>query len=435
VQHNLHVSWDPDAGVFRGLPDVWASELPPGLSRDETKVSGAMAKHIAPAPPPKSIFNKMYEALVGTVSEPVPKKRLPFSKPYNVQHINKVKVDPHSSTGFSGLPKEWRALLLGSGIGKDDVASHPQEVLDVLQFQMKGPPPPMPSKKVLEDAAAAAVNIRNDDPTKVYKRTRKLGEGASGVVYSALHRKTREKCAIKITSISELEQVKTEIAMQNMSKHPNVVGYLETFVTQSDIWMIMEYMQGGPLTEMVGQGKVWSEPCIAYVLKQMLMALAFLHRQHRLHRDIKSDNVLVDYDGRVKLADFGFAVGLTAEVDKRRSVVGTPYWMAPELIRGLPYDSKVDVWSLGITAIEMMEGEPPLMDQPPLRALLEITTRGTPQPANPKKWSRELKHFLNKSMDVDPEKRSSCESLLMHPFLRKACSQTDFKKFVGKVLK
>lgn len=104
-----------------------------------------------------------------------------------------------------------------------------------------------------------------------------------------------------------------------------------------------------------------------YVCKQMLMGLAYLHRQHRLHRDIKSDNILVDFSGAVKIADFGFAVGLTEEQDKRRSVVGTPYWMAPELIRGLEYDAKVDVWSMAITAIEMAEGEPPYLHEPPLR--------------------------------------------------------------------
>lgn len=103
----------------------------------------------------------------------------------------------------------------------------------------------------------------------------------------------------------------------------------------------MEYIHGGPLTEVLGPTIDFPEPCISYVCKQMLMALAYLHRQHRLHRDIKSDNILVDFDGAVKIADFGFAVGLTEEQDKRRSVVGTPYWMAPELIRGLEYDAKV----------------------------------------------------------------------------------------------
>ena len=149
----------------------------------------------------------------------------------------------------------------------------------------------------------------------------------------------------------------------------------------------MELLNGGPLTELLGPGVDWMESHIAFVCREILQALAFLHANHRLHRDIKSDNILVDMEGTVKIADFGFAIGLTAEVDKRRSVVGTPYWMAPELIRGLEYDGKVDVWSTGITCLEMCDGEPPLMDQPPLRALLLITTQGTPQPTNVR-WER-----------------------------------------------
>ena len=115
-------------------------------------------------------------------------------------------------------------------------------------------------------------------------------------------------------------------------------------------------------SEVLGRAISWSEAQIAFVCKMCLKGLSYLHRHHRLHRDIKSDNILIDLDGNVKLADLGFAIGLTPERSRRTSVVGTPYWMAPELIRGLEYDSKVDVWSLGITVIEMAEGEPPLMD-------------------------------------------------------------------------
>jgi serine/threonine protein kinase len=165
------------------------------------------------------------------------------------------------------------------------------------------------------------------------------------------------------------------------------------------------------------------------------MGLAFMHRNHRLHRDIKSDNILVDFNGYVKIADFGFAIGLNKEEDKRRSVVGTPYWMAPELIRGLAYGDKVDVWSLGITAIEMAEGEPPHINEPPLRALLLITTQGTPQLKNPTKWSPKFQHFLNKCLDVEVETRSSAEKLLLHPFLKIASSREDFAKFARDVLR
>ena len=148
------------------------------------------------------------------------------------------------------------------------------------------------------------------------------------------------------------------------------------------------------------------------------MSLAFMHREYRLHRDIKSDNVLINYDGHVKVADFGFAINLTSEQSKRTSVVGTPYWMAPELIRGSEYDYKVDVWSTGITAIEMAEGEPPLLNEPPLRALLLITTNRSPTLKKKQMWTTEFHHFLATCLHMHPEKRSSSEQLLLHPFIQ-----------------
>lgn len=197
---------------------------------------------------------------------------------------------------------------------------------------------------------------------------------------------------------------------------------------------MLEYIHGGTLTEVLGPTIPIPEPAIAYVCKQMCMGLAYLHRQHRLHRDIKSDNVLVDFNGAVKIADFGFAAGLTEEQDKRKSVVGTPYWMAPELIRGLEYDAKVDVWSMGITAIEMADGEPPYLHEPPLRALLLITTQGTPTLRDPERWSQKLRHFLKCALQVDPAKRASAEQLLLHPFIQTACTQAEFSKFATHIL-
>lgn len=166
-----------------------------------------------------------------------------------------------------------------------------------------------------------------------------------------------------------------------------------------------------------------------------LQGLSFMHRHHRLHRDIKSDNILVDLEGRVKLADFGFAVGLTSEEAKRKSVVGTPYWMAPELIRGLEYDAKVDVWSLGITALEMADGEPPLIDEQPLRALLLITINPSPTLEQPKGWSECFNHFLKRCMMIRPEQRASAEQLLLHPFIQRACTRNEFAVHVKKTLR
>jgi len=158
-----------------------------------------------------------------------------------------------------------------------------------------------------------------------------------------------------------------------------------------------------------------------------------MHRSYLLHRDIKSDNILVAESGLIKLADFGFAAALTLEEQNRSSIVGTPYWMAPELIQGTQYDDKVDVWSMGITALEMAEGEPPLLNEQPLRALFFITVNPSPTLSEPQKWSRAFADFLSKALDKDPAERWSCEQLLEHPFLDNVTTSMDqFGKFVGK---
>jgi len=354
--------------------------------------------------------------------------------PYNVQHLEHVGVDNRSSTGFTGLPDKWRNLLKVSGISREEIELHPQEVLDVLQFHLEGPPPKLPTRQTLQRNIVKAIDISSFDPTKVIKREKKLGEGAGGTVYVCVDTRTKERCAVKVSPMSDLENIKNEIAMHALSTHENIVGYKETIAWQEELWILLEYMAGGALTDVLGRGVPWKESCIAYVCRESLKGLAFMHRHHRLHRDIKSDNILVDHQGNVKLADFGFAVGLTEEENKRKSVVGTPYWMAPELIRGLEYDAKVDVWSMGITAIEMADGEPPLIDEQPLRALLLITIQPPPTLEVKDKWSNQFNHFLKRCLMTRPEQRASCEQLLMHPFIKTACESSEFAEHVTRTL-
>lgn len=346
------------------------------MSIKETPTSAVkvIGPHVEPTKPKKRLLQQV-KAKERRAEEGPP---MLIGRPFNVQHVQHVGVDPRSSTGFTGLPDKWRQLLDVSGISRAEIDAHPQEVLDVIQFHLQGPPPKIPTRSTLERDVLKAIQISQLSPQKVFKRERKLGEGAGGVVYVATDLRNNEKCAIKVSPLSDLNNIKNEIAMHALSRHPNIVEYKETFSHEDSLWIVLEYMEGGALTDVLGRNIKWQESHIAYVCREMLKGLAFMHRNHRLHRDIKSDNVLVDFEGRVKLADFGFAVGLTAEEDKRKSVVGTPYWMAPELIRGLEYDFKVDVWSLGITAIEMAEGEPPLIDEAPLRALLLITINPSP---------------------------------------------------------
>eukprot|EP01126_Amoeba_proteus_P023753 TRINITY_DN2386_c0_g1_i8.p1 TRINITY_DN2386_c0_g1~~TRINITY_DN2386_c0_g1_i8.p1 ORF type:complete len:250 (-),score=53.57 TRINITY_DN2386_c0_g1_i8:131-880(-) len=221
----------------------------------------------------------------------------------------------------------------------------------------------------------------------------------------------------------------TEISIMKTSKHENIVRFYDTFIyDHNQLWVVMELMDAGCLTDVLEQFETvkLTEPQIAHVCLQSLRALSDIHRSHRIHRDIKSDNVLLNYKGEIKIADFGYAAQLTQEQQKRRTVVGTPYWMAPELIRGQDYSFKVDIWSLGIMLMEMMEGEPPYMEFPPLRALFLITTKGIPPVQQPEKWSPELLDFYGKCLAKDVQIRPFAEDLLPHPFLCKACRPAEF---------
>jgi serine/threonine protein kinase len=241
-----------------------------------------------------------------------------------------------------------RMVLKASGISKEESAAHPQAVLDVLNFHMEGgvprPPPspaPLPKKEDINKNITEAVEIKRENFSLYFSDLKKLGQGASGVVYSATRVATGEKIALKIAAINELSDLTNEMGLQSMCRHPNIVNIEESYIYGSDVCIVMELVHGSSLTNCCGLRIQFPEACIAYVCREVLKALQYMHSLHRLHRDIKSDNVLVGIDGSVKIADFGFAANLTREQSKRTSVVGTPYWMAPELIRGMSYDDKV----------------------------------------------------------------------------------------------
>jgi len=356
------------------------------------------------------------------------------SVPLAVQH--KVHGGFDGEKGFTGLPNEWVTMLRDAGIDPEEFNKHKGAAVKAMEFYTnmisETPTPsrpisnveetPLPDKKKLKLEEL----VSTEDPTLRFVNEEKIGEGAAGQVFKATDRKTSHVVAIKKMKLDDESSklLASEIHMMKSSNHPNIVSYIESYIVGNELWVVMEFLSNGMLTEWLEQYPScdcrMSEPEIAFVCREVLSALRYIHSLHRIHRDIKSDNVLIGEEGSIKLADFGYAAQLTQQKAKRTTVVGTPYWMAPEVIQGTDYDYKVDIWSLGIMLMEMTDGEPPYMEFPPLRALFLITTQGIPGVKEPHKWSAEFKDFLAKCLTKDVNNRPDAATLLKHPFLTKA---------------
>ncbi|XP_063246026.1 serine/threonine-protein kinase PAK 3-like [Prinia subflava] len=260
------------------------------------------------------------------------------------------------------------------------------------------------------------------NPVTQYVGLERIGKGGFGTVYTATDTATGGKVAIKQVSLGkqpEKELIVNELLVVRDNKHPNIINYLDSYLVKDKLWIIMEYMDGGPLSSVIKE-VLMGEGEMAAVCRECLQALECLHSNHVIHRDVKSENILLGMDGSVKLADFGLCAQMTSEHNKWSSMVGTAHWMAPEYLTKDAYGTKVDIWSLGIVVIEMLQGVPPYSSEVPLKAMDLIAKRGLPKLENTEQLSAEFQDFLNCCLQTDEEARWSAEQLLQHPFLRSA---------------
>ncbi|XP_014895314.1 serine/threonine-protein kinase 10-like isoform X1 [Poecilia latipinna] len=282
---------------------------------------------------------------------------------------------------------------------------------------------------------------RDENPEEIWEIVGELGDGAFGKVFKAQNKQTGVLAAAKVIDTKteeELEDYMVEIDILASCDHQNIVKLLDAFYYESKLWILIEFCAGGAVDAvMLELERPLTEPQIRVVCKQTLQALVYLHENKIIHRDLKAGNILLTLDGDVKLADFGVSAKNTKTLQRRDSFIGTPYWMAPEVVmcetsKDRPYDYKADIWSLGVTLIELAQVEPPNHEMNPMRVLLKIAKSDPPTLMQPSRWSPEFSDFLKRCLDKNLDSRWTAAQLLQHSFVSTVTDSRPLRELIAE---
>uniref|UniRef100_A0A8C0E3Z6 non-specific serine/threonine protein kinase n=1 Tax=Balaenoptera musculus TaxID=9771 RepID=A0A8C0E3Z6_BALMU len=404
-EHRVHTGFDQHEQKFTGLPRQWQSLIEESARRPKPLVDPACITSIQSGAPKGEPHNVAPNGpSVGGLAVP---QSSSASRPPARAHgpPSPGVLGPHASEPQLAPPA--RTLAAPPAPGPPGPRSPQREPQRVSHEQFR---------------AALQLVVDPGDPRSYLDNFIKIGEGSTGIVCIATVRSSGRLVAVKKMDLRKQQRREllfNEVVIMRDYQHENVVEMYNSYLVGDELWVVMEFLEGGALTDIVTHTRM-NEEQIAAVCLAVLQALSVLHAQGVIHRDIKSDSILLTHDGRVKLSDFGFCAQVSKEVPRRKSLVGTPYWMAPELISRLPYGPEVDIWSLGVMVIEMVDGEPPYFNEPPLKAMKMIRDNLPPRLKNLHKVSPSLKGFLDRLLVRDPAQRATAAELLKHPFLAKA---------------
>uniref|UniRef100_A0A9J7YBW4 non-specific serine/threonine protein kinase n=1 Tax=Cyprinus carpio carpio TaxID=630221 RepID=A0A9J7YBW4_CYPCA len=427
-EHTIHVGFDAVTGEFTGIPEQWARLLQTSniTKLEQKKNPQAVIDVLKFYDSKETVNNQKYMSFTSgdksahgyiaantlTTSEP------PIAPPVSEEEDEEQEDEEEEEDDddevppiIAPRPEHTKSIFTRSVIEpaappasvKEDMTPpdsqvQPENTSSMLyrHTDRQRKKSKMTDEEILEKLRSI---VSVGDPKKKYTRFEKIGQGYVAIKQMNLQQQPKKELIIN------------EILVMRENKNPNIVNYLDSYLVGDELWVVMEYLAGGSLTDVVTE-TCMDEGQIAAVCRECLQALDFLHSNQVIHRDIKSDNILLGMDGSVKLTDFGFCAQITPEQNKRSTMVGTPYWMAPEVVTRKAYGPKVDIWSLGIMAIEMVEGEPPYLNENPLRALYLIATNGTPELQNPERLSSVFRDFLKGCLEMDVDRRGSAKELL-----------------------